>query len=127
MFTRYCENRKRAIYSETLVNIIFFLTKRKIYNFIRQGYLFEQEITDEIAPKYHQYVRRPIALDTIRKTLESNEYQTKEHFKRDIYLMYYNAMKYNPRYHQVHRSAKYLFNITVPLFNVMFISFVVVI
>ncbi|CAF4345515.1 unnamed protein product, partial [Adineta steineri] len=27
----------------------------------KQGYLFEQEITDEIAPKYHQFVRRPIA------------------------------------------------------------------
>ncbi|CAF1518224.1 unnamed protein product [Rotaria sp. Silwood1] len=83
----------------------------------KQGYLFEHEITEEIAPKYHQYVRRPIALDTIRKTLESNGYQTKEYFKRDIYLMLYNAMKYNPRYHHVHRSAKHIFNVTVPLFN----------
>ncbi|CAF3462822.1 unnamed protein product [Rotaria socialis] len=83
----------------------------------KQGYLFEHEITEEIAPKYHQYVKRPIALDTIRKILESNEYQTKENFKRDIYLMLYNAMKYNPRYHHVHRSAKHLFNITLPFFN----------
>ncbi|CAF1076284.1 unnamed protein product [Rotaria sordida] len=83
----------------------------------KQGYLFEHEITEEIAPKYHQYVRHPIALDTIRKTLESNGYQTKEHFKRDIYLMLYNAMKYNPRYHHVHRSAKHIFNTTVSLFN----------
>jgi hypothetical protein len=91
---------------------------------IRQGYLFEHEITDEIAPKYHKFVRRPIALDTIRKTLESNAYQTKEYFKRDIYLMLYNAMKYNPRYHHVHRSAKHLFNITSPLFDVKFYSLV---
>ncbi|CAF1439054.1 unnamed protein product [Rotaria magnacalcarata] len=83
----------------------------------KQGYLFEHEITEEIAPKYHQYVKRPIALDTIRKILESNEYQTKENFKRDIYLMLYNAMKYNPRYHHVHRSAKHLFNVTLPFFN----------
>ncbi|CAF5030787.1 unnamed protein product, partial [Rotaria sp. Silwood1] len=89
----------------------------------KQGYLFEHEITEEIAPKYHQYVRRPIALDTIRKTLESNGYQTKEYFKRDIYLMLYNAMKYNPRYHHVHRSAKHIFNVTVPLFNVRFTCF----
>jgi hypothetical protein len=84
----------------------------------RQGYLFEHEITDEIAPKYHLYVRRPIALDTIRKTLESNAYPNKEHFKRDIYLMLYNAMKYNPRYHHVHRSAKHLFQQACPLFSV---------
>ncbi|CAF4359329.1 unnamed protein product [Rotaria sp. Silwood2] len=83
----------------------------------KQGYLFEHEITEEIAPKYHQYVRHPIALDTIRKILESNGYQSKEYFKRDIYLMLYNAMKYNPRYHHVHRSAKHIFNLTVPLFN----------
>ncbi|CAF0818649.1 unnamed protein product [Adineta steineri] len=82
----------------------------------KQGYLFEQEITDEIAPKYHQFVRRPIALDTIRKTLESNGYQSKDYFKRDVYLMLYNAMKYNPRYHHVHRSAKQIFNLAVPLF-----------
>jgi len=88
------------------------------FDLIRQGYFFEHEITDEIAPKYHQYIRRPIALDTIRKLLESNEYPTKEYFRRDIYLMLYNAMKYNPRHHHVHRSAKHLFNITQPLFHV---------
>lgn len=88
---------------------------------IRQGYLFEHEITDEIAPKYHKFIRRPIALHTIRKTLESNAYQSKEYFRRDIYLMLYNAMKYNPRHHHVHRSAKHLFNITLPLFNVGFL------
>jgi hypothetical protein len=84
----------------------------------RQGYLFEHEITDEIAPKYHQFIRRPVALDTIRKTLESNGYQSKEYFRRDVYLMLYNAMKYNPRYHHVHRSAKLVFNSTLPLFQV---------
>jgi len=83
----------------------------------KQGYLFKDEITDEIAPKYHQFIRRPIALNTIRKNLESNLYETKEHFKRDIFLMLYNAMKYNPRHHQVHRSAKNLFLQTLPLFN----------
>lgn len=83
----------------------------------KQGYLFETEITDEIAPKYHLLVRRPIALDTIRKNLESNFYSSKDHFRRDIYLMLYNAMKYNPRYHQVHRSAKQLFNQSLPLFQ----------
>ena len=85
----------------------------------RQGYLFENEITDEIAPKYHQFIRRPIALHTIRKTLESNEYPSKDHFKRDIYLMLYNAMKYNPRFHHVHRSAKHLFQLALPLFDVL--------
>ena len=88
----------------------------------RQGYLFEHEITDEIAPKYHQFIRRPIALHTIRKTLESNEYPSKDHFKRDIYLMLYNAMKYNPRFHHVHRSAKHLFQLALPLFNVLRLS-----
>jgi hypothetical protein len=93
------------------------------FDFIRQGYFFEHEITDEIAPKYHQYIRRPIALDTIRKLLESNEYPTKEYFRRDIYLMLYNAMKYNPRHHHVHRSAKHLFNITRPLFHVTIFTY----
>ena len=93
----------------------------KYHLIFRQGYLFEHEITDEIAPKYHQYIRRPIALDTIKKTLESNGYSTKEHFKRDIYLMLYNAMKYNPRHHHVHRSAKHIFHQTLPLFNVIFL------
>ncbi len=101
--------------------ISFFVLFNYFYN--RQGYLFEHEITDEIAPKYHKFIRHPIALDTIRKTLESNGYPSKEYFKRDIYLMLYNAMKYNPRHHHVHRSAKHLFNITLPLFNVNFYLF----
>lgn len=84
----------------------------------REGYLFEHEITDEIAPKYHQFVRHPIALDTIRKNLESNHYPTKEYFRKDIYLMLYNAMKYNPRQHHVHKAAKHLFNLTLPFFQV---------
>ena len=95
-----------------------FVFFRSIIVFFRQGYLFEHEITDEIAPKYHKFIRRPIALDTIRKNLESNVYSSKEYFKKDIYLMLYNAMKYNPRNHHVHRSAKHLFNVTLPLFNV---------
>lgn len=83
----------------------------------KQGYLFEHEITDEIAPKYHKYIRYPIALETIRKNLESNSYLSKEYFKKDIYLMLYNAMKYNPRHHHVHKAAKLLFNQTLPLFQ----------
>jgi hypothetical protein len=118
-------NGNHSISSRTKVFCLKFLSSLLyLVLSIRQGYLFEHEITDEIAPKYHKFIRRPIALDTIRKNLESNTYQTKEYFKRDIYLMLYNAMKYNPRHHHVHRSAKHLFNITFPLFDVKILFFV---
>jgi hypothetical protein len=107
------------------LNKISCLLRIKFY--FRQGYLFEHEITDEIAPKYHQYILYPIALDTIRKNLESNVYQRKEYFKRDIYLMLYNAMKYNPRDHHVHRLAKHLFNMTSTFFyvKILFVFFLI--
>ena len=110
------------IFSFTSSNRLNFSFKEpfRFFFFSRQGYLFEHEITDEIAPKYHKYIRHPIALDTIRKNLESNHYPSKDYFKKDIYLMLYNAMKYNPRHHHVHKAAKLVFNQILPFFQVKF-------
>jgi len=50
----------------------------------------------------------------------SNHHPSKDYFKKDIYLMLYNAMKYNPRHHHVHKAAKLVFNQILPFFQVKF-------
>ena len=59
-------------------------------------------------PDYNEIVKRPMDLGTIKKNLEANKYNTPDIFKRDVCLVFLNAMLYNPEGEDVHTNAKRL-------------------
>lgn len=57
--------------------------------------VFEELVTEEVAPGYSLVVREPIALCTIRSRLQRRQYRALPEFKRDLLLMAHNALIYN--------------------------------
>lgn len=54
-------------------------------------------------------VCRPMDLSTIKKNVESGAIRTTTEFQRDISLMFFNSIMYNPNYHEVNRLAKEMY------------------
>jgi chromatin structure-remodeling complex subunit RSC4 len=57
-------------------------------------------------PDYYQIIKHPIALEDIRKRLESNGYATLEAVKQDFELCFSNAKIYNMKESAIYRDAK---------------------
>lgn len=59
-------------------------------------------------PDYYDQIKRPIALDDIKKRLESGQYAFFEEVRADFEQCFKNAKKYNIRESQIWRDAKHL-------------------
>lgn len=46
-------------------------------------------------PDYHEIIKKPMDLTTIRQKIEKNEYHSKEDFEADVKLIFENAKSYN--------------------------------
>ncbi|XP_030766567.1 bromodomain-containing protein 8 [Sitophilus oryzae] len=57
--------------------------------------LFSKPITDDQAPGYSTLVYRPMDLLTIKKNIDNGVIRTSLEFKRDVMLMFTNAIMYN--------------------------------
>jgi hypothetical protein len=57
--------------------------------------LFAQPVTEAIAPRYSEFVKRPMDLSTIKKKIEKGQYSTLEDFNKDVELMLNNCKTYN--------------------------------
>jgi len=57
--------------------------------------LFLKPITDDQAPGYSVVVYRPMDLQTIKKNIDNGIIRTSLEFKRDVMLMFTNAIMYN--------------------------------
>lgn len=68
--------------------------------------LFLKPITDDQAPGYSHLIYRPMDLQTIKKNIESGVLRTTLEFKRDIMLMFTNAIMYNKTNGTVYNMAK---------------------
>ncbi|KAI9562025.1 hypothetical protein GHT06_012990 [Daphnia sinensis] len=71
--------------------------------------LFAKPITEESVPGYRSLVMRPMDLSTIKKNIESGAIRSTVEFQRDISLMFFNSIIYNPTYHEVNRLAKEMY------------------
>ncbi|THV08511.1 hypothetical protein K435DRAFT_824981 [Dendrothele bispora CBS 962.96] len=81
------------------------LTSKKFQNVIgllhsqisqhRNGTIFHNPIRDSEAPDYHDIVKRPMDLKTIKTRIRDGVISNSLEFQRDIYLMFANAMMYN--------------------------------
>ena len=61
----------------------------------RNGNIFHNPIKNSEAPDYHEIVKRPIDLKTIKARVKDGHIANSLEYQRDIYLMFANAMMYN--------------------------------
>lgn len=61
----------------------------------RNGAIFQNPIKPSEAPDYHEIVKRPMDLKTMKARIKSGHISTSTEFQRDIYLMFANSMMYN--------------------------------
>ena len=57
-------------------------------------------------PDYYQLVQRPIALDDIKKQLDTGAYHTFESIRQDFELCFNNAKQYNVKNSDIWKDAK---------------------
>lgn len=59
-------------------------------------------------PDYYELIKRPIALDDIKKQLDSDGYSNLEDVKADFELLFGNAKQYNQTESEIFQDAKEL-------------------
>ncbi|CAM4667207.1 unnamed protein product [Leuciscus chuanchicus] len=57
---------------------------------------------------YHDIIKNPMDLSTVKKKMDSREYQDAQSFAADVRLMFSNCYKYNPPDHEVVAMARKL-------------------
>ncbi|KAG9317679.1 hypothetical protein JVU11DRAFT_1891 [Chiua virens] len=61
----------------------------------RNGNIFHNPIKNSEAPDYHDIIKRPMDLKTIKAKVKDGVISNSLEFQRDVYLMFANAMMYN--------------------------------
>jgi len=72
----------------------------------RNGTIFHNPIKNSEAPDYHEIVKRPMDLKTIKTRVKDGVISNSLDYQRDIYLMFANAMMYNRPGSDVHTMAE---------------------
>ena len=62
---------------------------------IPNSFPFHHPVSDVVAPRYHEFIKCPMDLDTIRKKLVALEYENIEMFMNDIFQIHTNCEIYN--------------------------------
>ncbi|KAI9892099.1 MAG: hypothetical protein M1814_001805 [Vezdaea aestivalis] len=57
-------------------------------------------------PSYHQTIKHPMDLSTVRQRLKDGEYETAKDFHSDVKLMFNNCFKFNPPEDSAHKLGK---------------------
>lgn len=58
-------------------------------------------------------------LSTIKKNIESGAIRSTVEFQRDVSLMFFNSIVYNPTYHEVNRLAKEMYTESTTIIQVI--------
>ncbi|GJE84851.1 bromodomain-domain-containing protein [Phanerochaete sordida] len=72
----------------------------------RFGNIFHNPIKKQDAADYHDIVKRPMDLKTIKARVKDGTISNALEFQRDIYLMFANAMVYNRPGSEIHAMAE---------------------
>lgn len=70
--------------------------------------VFQEPVTEDIAPGYDQIIKNKIDLQTIRQRIESKEISTPQQFSDALQLMFENARTYNGEDSDIASDAKKL-------------------
>ena len=86
-----------------------FLKVLKLLNAHEKSEPFKKPVTKREAPDYHNVIKKPMALNDVKKRVEKSEYEgnTKEFFG-DMNLIFSNAMQYNTKNSEIWAWAKEL-------------------
>lgn len=82
----------------------------KVLKAHKHGWVFSEPV-DAVKlqiPDYHDIIKRPMDLGTVKENLDNGTIVSPENFKEDVLLTFQNAMIYNPATHDVHVMAKAL-------------------
>nr|XP_043628882.1 transcription factor GTE3, chloroplastic-like isoform X2 [Erigeron canadensis] len=79
----------------------------------KNGWVFNEPVNAKLLGlhDYHDFIKHPMDLGTVKSRLSQNFYKTPVEFAEDVRLTFRNAMTYNPRGHDVHAMAEQLLNI----------------
>ncbi|KZT41151.1 hypothetical protein SISSUDRAFT_1059708 [Sistotremastrum suecicum HHB10207 ss-3] len=72
----------------------------------RNGNIFHNPIKDSEAPDYHDIVKRPMDLKTLRLRAKDGTVNDSRHYQRDLYLMFLNAMMYNRPTSEIYKMTE---------------------
>lgn len=72
----------------------------------RNGNIFHNPIKSSEAPDYHEIIKRPMDLKTIKGRVKDGIITTSLDFQRDVYLMFANAMMYNRPGSDIYQMAE---------------------
>mmetsp|Transcript_26891 Transcript_26891/g.65297 ORF Transcript_26891/g.65297 Transcript_26891/m.65297 type:complete len:1172 (+) Transcript_26891:268-3783(+) len=89
---------KRAQLSKPMAMCFDILMSLKRHKY---GPIFSEPVT---VPGYHEIIKNPMDLSTVERMMFGEKYDV-DHFKRDVLLVWDNAMTFNPSWHQVHEMA----------------------
>ncbi|CAK7330363.1 unnamed protein product [Dovyalis caffra] len=95
-------NPENAQLMKTCSQILSKLMKHKL------GYIFNTPV-DVVGLQLHDYydiVKNPMDLGTVKSKLSKNLYESPRDFAADVRLTFNNAMKYNPKGHEVYILAE---------------------
>ncbi|XP_071956765.1 uncharacterized protein [Antedon mediterranea] len=56
---------------------------------------FLEPVSEEVAPKYYEFIKKPMDISTMEQNLDNKKYQTKLEFVDDVHLMFENCETYN--------------------------------
>ncbi|KAJ7786649.1 RSC complex protein [Mycena metata] len=73
--------------------------------------VFVRKPSKKLYPDYYQFIQHPIALEDIKKQLETNVYPTLEAVRQDFELCFENAMNYNMKDSGIWKDAKDLLKV----------------
>ncbi|XP_004231975.3 transcription factor GTE7 isoform X2 [Solanum lycopersicum] len=66
---------------------------------------------------YHDFIKHPMDLGTVKSRLDKNVYRTPQDFAADVRLTFTNAMTYNPKGQHVHNLAEEYLGIFEEMFK----------
>ena len=72
----------------------------------RNGNIFHNPIKNSEAPDYHEIVKRPIDLKTIKAKVRDGLINSTSEYQRDIYLMFANSLMYNRPHSDIYTLAE---------------------
>ncbi|KAI0068842.1 Bromodomain-containing protein [Artomyces pyxidatus] len=72
----------------------------------RNGNIFHNPIKNSEAPDYHDIVKRPMDLKTIKMRIKDGTITNSAEFQRDVYLMFANSMIYNRPKSDIYNMAE---------------------
>lgn len=72
----------------------------------RNGNIFHNPIKNSEAPDYHEIIKRPMDLKTIKARVKDGAISNSLEFQRDVYLMFANAMMYNRPGSDIYQMAE---------------------